>query len=137
MDIIDKLKFSPVNVLLQVIAVPSLNLPPVDLEIFLMMRNVKSINVAYEPGDELKFLGYLGNKIILAACPTLNALEFDGHSFPNLEGTVFLKLKKVTTYCTLYKVHDREKFGHAVKDSFKNLQYVNTASDHLISMPMM
>ncbi|OXA38578.1 hypothetical protein Fcan01_26572 [Folsomia candida] len=117
-------------------AVPSLNLPPVDLEIFLMMRNVKSINVAYEPGDELKFLGYLGNKIILAACPTLNALEFDGHSFPNLEGTVFLKLKKVTTYCTLYKVHDREKFGHAVKDSFKNLQYVNTASDHLISMPM-
>ncbi|OXA49859.1 hypothetical protein Fcan01_15378 [Folsomia candida] len=38
-DVIDKLKFSAVNVLLQVIAVPALNLPPIDLEIFPMMRN--------------------------------------------------------------------------------------------------
>ncbi|OXA49854.1 hypothetical protein Fcan01_15377 [Folsomia candida] len=100
-------------------------------------RNVKFVNVAYEPGDELKFPGNLGNKIILAASPTLKELEFDGHSFSSLAGTVFPKLEKVTTYCTLYKVYDRERFGQGVTDSFTNLKYLNTASDHLISMPMM
>ncbi|XP_035700796.1 uncharacterized protein LOC118433210 [Folsomia candida] len=92
LEVIDKLKFSPVNVLLQVIADPSLNLPPVDISIFPMMRNVKSINVTYKPGDELKFPGNLGNKIIHAASPTLKKLEFDGHSFPRLAGTIFPKL---------------------------------------------
>lgn len=139
LNVIEKLKFCPVNVCLLVPFNSDDTLAPPDFSLFPETNNFKSICVELPHGNQYRWQAELVAQLIQSSSTTLKELEFDWAEnvdfldFPSFGDTIFPKLVKLTVE-NKFDEGAVERVFQAITTSFPNLQYLVTECKYFVEI---